>query len=218
MIPSPPISEAQDGGKQTSPERRHHPRFHFPDGNVIFLVEDVLFKVHRYFFQRDSAIFSSMFSLPQAEGERSEGEIEEKPIILTGIYVKDFETFLMVLYPIDFLLSELNSPEEWVSVLKIATQWEFASIRRLSIDCLSKNLATADRVAIGKCYDVQQWLVPAYTDLCIREQPLGLNEGQKLGMEDVIEIYRIRSLIRYNSNLNRRPDTIGALVKQEFMG
>jgi hypothetical protein len=98
---------------------QRHPRFYFPDGNVIFLVrplhlyqpplgalnpwtkvEDVLFNVHRYFFQRDSSVFSAMFSLPKPEAEEHpEGEVDEKPIVLTSFSKKDFERFLMILYP-----------------------------------------------------------------------------------------------------------------------
>jgi hypothetical protein len=102
-------------------------------------------------------------------------------------------------------------------VLKVATQWDFSSVRSLAVTKLSNLLVTsADRVEVGKEFDVQGWLGPAYMDLCIREEPLSLQDGQKLGIGDIIEIYRLRSLIRYKSNLNRHPDSIWTLVCQEF--
>lgn len=175
-----------------------------------------------------------MFSLPPPPGEEAEGETDEKPIKLSGFTSKDFERFLEVLYPEsvasfvstcstmlkscrDFCISELTGTEAWISVLKVATQWDFSSVRSLAVAKLSNLLVTsADRVGVGKQFDVQGWLGPAYMDLCIREQPLSLQEGQKLGIDDVIEIYRLRSLIRYNGNLNRHPDSIWTLVRQEF--
>ena len=62
-------------------------------------VEGSLFKVHRFFFQRDSPVFKSMFSLPVPLNERPEGEVEENPIHLHGIKSIDFERFLSILYP-----------------------------------------------------------------------------------------------------------------------
>jgi hypothetical protein len=56
--------------------------------------------VNRYFFERDSAIFASMFTLPLAAGERPEGEVVENPIILEGVNAVDFDRFLSVLYPL----------------------------------------------------------------------------------------------------------------------
>jgi hypothetical protein len=62
-------------------------------------VETTLYRVHRYFFERDSAIFASMFTLPSAAGERPEGEVVENPIVLEGVNTLDFDRFLSVLYP-----------------------------------------------------------------------------------------------------------------------
>jgi hypothetical protein len=62
-------------------------------------VEKTLYRVHRYFFERDSSIFASMFTLPSAAGERPEGELVENPIVLEGITSTDFDRFLCILYP-----------------------------------------------------------------------------------------------------------------------
>ncbi|KZP02365.1 hypothetical protein FIBSPDRAFT_1055929 [Athelia psychrophila] len=39
--------------------RHSHWQYHFKDGNVVFLIEEVLYNVHRYFFERDSTHFRS---------------------------------------------------------------------------------------------------------------------------------------------------------------
>ncbi|KAF5320980.1 hypothetical protein D9619_001579 [Psilocybe cf. subviscida] len=197
---------------------QRHPRFYFPDGNVVFLVEDVLFNVHRYFFQRDSPVFSAMFSLPKPEAdERPEGEDDEKPIVLSNISKKDFERLLVILYPINFHIPEISSIDEWTSVLSLSTQWEINSVRHLAIGRLSKlSISSSDRVALGKRYDVPEWLADGYCELCLRDDPLTLLEGHAIGLEDVIEISNLRTLVRYASNLKRHPDTIRGMVKEKF--
>ena len=62
-------------------------------------VQERLYKVHRYFFERYSSVFQSMFSLPSAAGEPPEGESERNPIVLEGVKHEEFESFLSVIYP-----------------------------------------------------------------------------------------------------------------------
>ena len=98
-------------------ELERHTRFYFDDGNLVFRVcslyttcccadqdgsrrqvEGTLFNVHRYFFQRDSAVFRDMFSIPSAiEGD---GASEKNPITLEGVKSADFASFLSCLYPL----------------------------------------------------------------------------------------------------------------------
>jgi hypothetical protein len=68
--------------------------------------------VHRYFFERDSAIFAAMFSLPPVVGERPEGEVIENPIVLEGVNALDFDRFLSVLYPlcVPFRFQNFSNP------------------------------------------------------------------------------------------------------------
>lgn len=74
-------------------------------------VEDTFFKIHRYFFERDSPLFSAMFSLPQKKSQddenqtgfldifKVEGQADENPIILPEIQAQDFERLLSIMYP-----------------------------------------------------------------------------------------------------------------------
>ncbi|KAJ7672068.1 hypothetical protein B0H17DRAFT_947775 [Mycena rosella] len=194
-----------------------HPRFFFPDGTVIFLVEKTLYRVHRYFFERDSAIFASMFTLPSAAGERPEGEVVENPIVLEGVNKLDFDRFLSILYPISFTTRDIGSAEEWTSVLSLATRWEFTSLRELAMRHLFAMASAVERIALGQRYDIPSWLVPAYTEVCERKDPLTLAEGRLLGIADVICIGQVRHSIRYSSNLNRHHDSIVELVRDVFI-
>lgn len=42
-----------------------HPEFWFIDGSVILLAHNVVFRVHKTFLARHSAVFRDMFSIPQ---------------------------------------------------------------------------------------------------------------------------------------------------------
>ncbi|KAF9262674.1 hypothetical protein L218DRAFT_867238 [Marasmius fiardii PR-910] len=198
--------------------RSKHPRFFFPDGNVIFLVENILYKVHRYFFQRDSGIFDAMFSLPPPQdGKRPEGEDESNPIVLLGVESNDFDRLLTLFYPYDFAEPELRTIEEWISILDLSTRWDFTSLRELSITRVFQVLDDpSDRIVLGIRYDVTDWLVSAYTELCERKEPLTLEEGRKVGVDIAVTIAQVRHKIRYNSNLNRDHDSIVQVVRHVF--
>nr|GAT51539.1 predicted protein [Mycena chlorophos] len=198
---------------------RPHPRFYFADGNVIFRVENVLYRVHRYFLERDSVVFSSMFSLPPVAGQRPEGETPENPIALEGVTTVDFDRFLAVLYPLNFSTRDTVSTDEWTSVLSLATRWDFLSLRTLAITRLNSLMSTssaAERVGLARAYDIQEWLKPALLALCTRAEALTLTDGQYLGLEDTIRVGQVRQAIRYASNFNRHPDSISEFVREMF--
>jgi hypothetical protein len=62
-------------------------------------VENDLYCVHRYFFQRDSEMFAEMFTLPDTPGEQQEGSSDDRPLHLDGQDPTDLEAFLSLLYP-----------------------------------------------------------------------------------------------------------------------
>lgn len=48
-----------------SSQAQHRSDIWFPDGNIILIAEQVMFKVHRGQLERHSDVFQDMFSLPQ---------------------------------------------------------------------------------------------------------------------------------------------------------
>ncbi len=181
-----------------------------------------------------------MFSLPCPDGHTPEGQTDEDPIILEGIEAKDFDRLLSILYPKcvnvsfkivcpsliprrNFRTCEIETKEEWISVLSLATRWDFTSIRELALSRLHSNsftasaqlnLSPADRIVLGLRFDVSEWLLPAYSELCMRTEALTLEEGEILGMQNVINIAQARQAIRYPSNLNRSFDGVQNLVRE----
>jgi hypothetical protein len=61
-------------------------------------VHDKLYRVYRKPLENSSAVFASMFDVPQ--GLDVEGASDEKPIVLEGIPVEEFEALLFMLYPV----------------------------------------------------------------------------------------------------------------------
>jgi len=66
---------------------------------MVTQVDGVLYRVHRYFFCRDSKVFKARLSrLPAQDSEASESSL---PIIsIENVKSKDFDAFLSVLYPL----------------------------------------------------------------------------------------------------------------------
>ncbi|KAJ7625578.1 hypothetical protein FB45DRAFT_921805 [Roridomyces roridus] len=105
--------------------------------NVIFLVENQLFKVPRYRFENNSEIFKTAFELPVTDS--AEGQSDEDPIKLEGISSVDFERVLGVLYPANSYKTETMPKEHWISVLKLATLWRMLDVRDLAIANLDRH-------------------------------------------------------------------------------
>ncbi|KAI0295202.1 hypothetical protein BC826DRAFT_288243 [Russula brevipes] len=83
-----------------------------------------LYCVHRYFFSRDSVYFSTRFN----QLDTRDHEALPTIISLDDIERKDFDAFLSIFYPENYQETDL-SYEEWESVLRLSTHWDFTSLR-----------------------------------------------------------------------------------------
>ncbi|KAG8889552.1 hypothetical protein FRB98_003821 [Tulasnella sp. 332] len=192
-------------------EPQRHAEYYLDDGNVIFQVEATLFKVHRFFFVRHSELFRSMFSLPSGDGKKEEGQCDEHPIHLPIVTAQDFENFLWIFYAPNF--GEYVAPvEKWCSILGLATRWEFDGIRSLAIRKLNEfpdgDIPPVDRLVIAHRFQLEDWLLKPYVSLVCRPAPLTVDEGKKLGLEDVILLCRAREEIKHREQLLDRNQEI----------
>jgi len=171
-----------------------HAEYYFD--NIIFLVENQLFKVPRRNFEIESEIFSDMFQLPvpkTADGRALDGSSDDQPLRLDGIKKSDFVQLLRVMFPSDSQHPELLTPEEWTSVLKLSTMWQFQKIRATAIKTMEgQSMDLIDKIVIARRFDVSAWLVPTLNTLIQREKPIDLSEGDRLGMEWVLKVAEIR--------------------------
>ncbi|KAI0060590.1 hypothetical protein BV25DRAFT_1769606, partial [Artomyces pyxidatus] len=163
-----------------------HARFYLDARTITFFVEELTYCVHRYVFCRDSPHFAALL----AEAD------ESSPVTLKDVTCKEFDAFLSILYPSDFYTCDVHTSEDWASVLRLSTIWGFASIRKLAVERLETIASAVDKLVLGHAHDVNAWLLPGYVALCLRGIPLTLEEGRRLGMDDVILITSIRESIR----------------------
>ncbi|KZP03804.1 hypothetical protein FIBSPDRAFT_1055082 [Athelia psychrophila] len=157
-----------------------HKRFCFPTENIYFLVEGVLYSVHRYFFERDSSSFVG------------QGLSKQEPMVLANVSTYDFDLFLSILYPISFGVYPASTVEEWSGILYLADKWSFLSVRMLAIVQIAPIASPIDKIVFGRLYGVNEWLASAYHAVCTRPNTLTLEEGRRLGVDDVIRINAIR--------------------------
>jgi len=178
---TPTEQESISGDQSNQPTHSkvtvQHLDFYFSD--IVFLVENQLFKVPRRNFAVESEVFADMFQLPAPtmDGRALDGSSDDQPLRLDGIKKSDFVQLLRVMFPLDSQQPDSLSPEEWTSVLKLSNMWQFHKIRA---------------TAIKKLETITTWLVTTLNALIQRESPVGLSEGNRLGMEWVLKVAEVR--------------------------
>ncbi|KAM6502701.1 hypothetical protein JOM56_002678, partial [Amanita muscaria] len=162
---------------------RPHDRFFFADGSLYLLVEDSLYCVHKFLFE----IHATMFPVPELETSLT------KPYVLGDVKKIDFDRLLASLYPRTLWVEETETTQDWISVLGLASKWGFESLRSRAISKIEQTLdSPIDMVTLGRQYGIPAFLLPGYAVLCQSTVPLSEEEGLRLGVEDVLKIYRIR--------------------------
>ncbi|KZP11397.1 hypothetical protein FIBSPDRAFT_987902, partial [Athelia psychrophila] len=116
------------------------------------------------------------------------------PIVLSDVNCGDFDEFLAILYPFDFRRPTDKATAQWTSILHLAAKWGFESIQLLAIDNLATSAIPVDKIVLGRRYSILDWLPAAYEAVCTRADPLTVEEGMKLGMEDAIRISAARQV------------------------
>ncbi|KIL57494.1 hypothetical protein M378DRAFT_112837, partial [Amanita muscaria Koide BX008] len=158
---------------------RPHDRFFFSDGSLYLLVENTVYCVHRSLFE----IHASMFPVRELETSLS------TPYVLGDVKKSDFDCFLANLYPRALGLEEVETTQDWISVLGLASKWGFNSLRSRAISEIEQTLdSPIDMVTLGRQYGIPAFLLPGYAVLCQSTVPLSDEEGLRLGMEDVLNI------------------------------
>lgn len=83
---------------------------------------------------------------------------------------------------------------EWVSVRKLASLWEFVTVRELAIARLAP-LLMADpikQVQLAYKYAVTAWLLPGLHALARRNESLGRKDVEALGLDCVLKLAAVR--------------------------
>ncbi|KAF8643566.1 hypothetical protein AX16_008954 [Volvariella volvacea WC 439] len=180
-----------------------HLKYFFEDGNLLIRVENVDFKVHRYFFMRDSPRFRQLSkngTIGRIFDNGAEDAADDTiPLVLKHLASLDFERFLGVLYPTRFGNDEENTSAYWASVLWVSSYLSFKSIRSLAIERLSIIATPIDKISMGRRCGIHHWLRDAYREICTRRAPLTKEEGRRVGADELVAIMEARQILLWES-------------------
>ncbi|KAG2054363.1 hypothetical protein BDR06DRAFT_955336 [Suillus hirtellus] len=178
----------------------YHPQYYLRDGNIIFHVERTLFRVHRYFFERESLFFLQAFArVPQGE------TTDTSAFRLDEVTVADFTKILWVWYSPSYRRGSLSEPKEhWLTILELSTKWQFPNMQKLAIDELEQlDIEPIEKITMYNRYGIDKLLLlPAYKLLCRRTTRITDEEGEQLGVPTLLRIFEARE--RAGSAAERR--------------
>ncbi|KAJ7580152.1 hypothetical protein C8J56DRAFT_834130 [Mycena floridula] len=199
---------------------RKHEEYYLSGGDLFFLVEHVHFRVHRYFFERESKFFQSKLCSPASPGgQNKQGTSESSAIFLDDVKHEDFARFLWVFYNSKYSLYYADVAD-WTAILDLAFRWEFPEVQNLAVRELEKlDVDDITRIVIYQKYNVDRtFLIPRYASLCQREATISLEEGMKLGMETTLNIVRARECARSPSGFDGTRSPVPANIDAAEMG
>ncbi|KAF9523837.1 hypothetical protein CPB83DRAFT_774781 [Crepidotus variabilis] len=198
-----------------------HPSFCFSDGTVVFEVENTLFKVHKFFFLRHSEFFRTLLGSRPAVAPPNIAHFK-----LNDVKKQDFERLLYVFYPTSLTSPDLTTVNDWTSVLTLAHKWQIQELKLLAIQKLGPLASPIDKIALARNFNLasfqvntvnvkQDWLLPAFTELCSKNSPLSLTQAEKLDMPTVVKIWEVQHEVMNWPGAYYGPQIMN-LVKEKF--
>ncbi|KIK70970.1 hypothetical protein GYMLUDRAFT_33060 [Collybiopsis luxurians FD-317 M1] len=203
-------------------------KYYISGGDLYIQAGTGLFKVHRYFFERESPRFQELLSRPPPTGQASVGSLNN-PVIL-DVSSEEFQQLLWIFYNPVFSYEEAQL-EDWATILTLACRFKFPEVKNLAVRHLEQTeLGLVDRISLyQECKADEDLLIPLYANLCAREQTLSLAETHKLGYETAVMVFQAREHLRSPADRGKSPlpddieegeveDTIRDLMKDLFTG
>ncbi|KAL1712961.1 hypothetical protein EV715DRAFT_212622 [Schizophyllum commune] len=187
----------------SAPLSVNHERFYMDTRSVKFKLDDgTLYNVFRHFFEQSPSFVEKYLSADDVE-----------VIYLKDVSRVDFDRFLSYMYPKSLGKCDVNTSEEWTSVLRLATKWGFTDLRAHALEKLESTAAPIDRILIAREFDLPKWLLPAFVDLCTAPEPPTLAVAEHLGLPALVNIGRIReTVIRAGGKQNMGPFAVEQAV------
>ncbi|KXN87077.1 Programmed cell death protein 6 [Leucoagaricus sp. SymC.cos] len=119
----------------TKPKYTPHPDYWIPGGDLYLRVEQTLFRVHSYFFIRESKHWKDQLVGPISPGDEplKKGQGEKEAIVIDEEKVEDFAQFLWVFYNDTYGNYSKASPDQWKAIMHFAAKWGFNEVKELSV-------------------------------------------------------------------------------------
>ncbi|CAA7260421.1 unnamed protein product [Cyclocybe aegerita] len=174
---------------------RRHEEYYLDGGDMHVLVaQRTLFRVHGYFFSRESPVFNEKLRLP---GNVLESQTNPRVIMLNDVSPEEFAKFLWVFYNPRYCIYEA-SIDDWSSILNLADKWGFREVKELAVHELhKKDWSPVRKIALFQKYNVDpRHLVMLYAELCARPTPLTFKESEILGLDATLVVMTMREKLR----------------------
>ncbi|RXW20435.1 hypothetical protein EST38_g5420 [Candolleomyces aberdarensis] len=167
-------------------------------------VQNRIFRVPVHRFIEESETFAELHDLDALVA--SPGFSRSDPLlnaIELEADLQDFRAFLKVLYPrvLRFNLNRRRVESsssitygDWVSVLKLSTQWYFNKLRKEAIAKLDdhKKLSTIERIKLAEEHHISSWLIQGYKTLVQRTTGITETEAEQIGWRVAIKLCGLR--------------------------
>jgi len=191
-MPPPPNSSSRSSPLLGKP----HKEYFITDADVTFKVEDALFRVHKYFFMRESPYFEKLFRHPAIPCKDPPGS-PENPVVLKDTKSEAFAGLLWVFYNQKYSIYHATV-ERWTQILDLALRWEFKEVEELCVRELEKlPIPAVEKINIYQAFELDRGLLAeSFAKLTLRDEFLSNEEGHKLGIDTAMQITRARELTR----------------------
>jgi hypothetical protein len=107
-------------------------------------------------------------------------------------------TRLKLIWIMDYASTNVKlTPQEWISVLKLSTMWEFVDIRERAIQELNllkgeMGMGSIEKIEYARCFDLKEWLLEGYTELLKRAMTITNDEAERLGWKTAAKLLLLR--------------------------
>ncbi|KAK2467419.1 hypothetical protein APHAL10511_000654 [Amanita phalloides] len=90
--------------------------------------------------------------------------------------------------------SPLKTLDEWMSVLKLAAQWDMGDIKTKAVQQITPMLenAPAKQVKLSLEHGIDEWLLLGLNRLVQREEPLNKNDVDMIGLDYALKVMTLR--------------------------
>ncbi|KAF8760746.1 Mediator complex subunit Med5 [Rhizoctonia solani] len=159
-----------------------HPDFAYEDGNIEF--QEILRSCRRIDEAREKGTTSSA------------GRFRIRTSRSSYNLVVPFVSFIrgeLIAFMVYVVAPKFNS-DTLISALRIGTRYGCPDMRNFAITQLESRFQSPpiDRIKLSDEFNIPNWAIPAFIELCQRTEPISQREARILGAERLVEVSRIR--------------------------
>ncbi|KAF7288226.1 putative Glycerol-3-phosphate O-acyltransferase [Mycena chlorophos] len=170
-----------------------HPRFYLTDGNIYFLVKNIVFRLHKSILANKIGFFNDMFSMAE-QTKPLDGFDHQHAINLNGadIRLDVFEFLCVFLYERD----DVDQPtlDYYVALIRVAHMWNIPSAMKYATRelPLHPGFTAALKIQLARQYDIPDWFDSAFSELhATAIEDITLEDADTMG---VVTLHKVLSL------------------------